>query len=206
MKKAITLALALMLAFSLAACGGNETPSGGNSTPSTTSENIVTEQPVGAGGEDSGSTTEKPAETSGNSSSNLPTREEFLSWFGFVTGDFEPTGFVELNLNGCTTKEGDVFIKIDESSGSPENVRAWFESFHNKVKAISDDGKLYTDLTLKDEYTLPTSYGKSAYSQFTYKYNGKTVLVNLGFDPFTLGLSKNEIISNSSYQVTLILY
>ncbi|MDR0840486.1 MAG: hypothetical protein LBN26_03770 [Christensenellaceae bacterium] len=49
MKKIIALALALMLALSLAACGGNSNNGGGSSTPPATSDNNTT-PPASQGG------------------------------------------------------------------------------------------------------------------------------------------------------------
>ncbi|MDR1892479.1 MAG: hypothetical protein LBQ48_05685 [Oscillospiraceae bacterium] len=193
MKKIFTALLVVALLFSLAACGENEES---NSTPTTSGESSTT-APQWNGGTSSETPTES---TTSNNSPNM-TKEEFLALFGLSEDDIQPNGFANYEIWGCISNEGTVYIQIDEAGGVSENVQAWFEKIFDKIKQISDDGKLYNSLAFDTEYKLPTSYGKSAFSQFIYKYNGKGVVVNLGFDPFGFGLSNNEIKKISAYEI-----
>jgi len=196
MKKALLLLLALMLVLSLAACGGKN--------ENIDSELTSNENSTGDTQENTDDNSTQPTENDINSDNSITlTKEEFLSFFGLDIDSIKPNGFTDIEIYGCTTKEGDVYLQVDEASITSENVQAWFEKMYDKIKQISDDGKLYDSFTFNTEYQLPISYGTMVYSTFTYKYGGKGVLVILSYDPLGFSMSKNEIKKISTYQIAL---
>ena len=212
MKKAFTLvlALALVLLLSLTACGnGSESP---DPTPTSSESNRPDPAPTNSGGatantQGSGAdNTAQPTENGTNADNSVGmTKEEFLAFFGLDIDAVEPEGFTNIEIYGCTTKEGDVFLQVEEASVTPENVQAWFEKIFLAIKQISDDGKLYDSLVFDTEYEAPTTYGSMVYTTFTYKYDGKGILVTLSYDPLGFGMSKNEIKKISTYQIMLAM-
>ena len=167
----------------------------------TTSENIVTEQPVGAGGEDSGVATEKP--DSGTSSK--PTQEEFLASYGLTEDDLKPTGFIEMNAWSCEKNEGDFFIQVDEASRGVAEIEEWFTKVYDKLKSLSDDGKIYQDPALTQEAEYPSYNAFITDKQIWFNYKGQKVYVELRFS-MTFANSKEEIVNKAQYQFYINLY
>jgi hypothetical protein len=202
MRKILIALLAFSLLFSLAACGEDETSNGGDSTPSSTSENVVTEQPNGAGGkEDSGATTEKPD----SNTSSKPTKEEFLASYGLTEDDLKPAGFIAMNAWSCEKNEGDFFIQVDEASLGVAEIEEWFIKVYDKLKSVSDDGKIYQDPALTQEATYPSYNAYITDKQLLFNYKGQKVYVELRFS-MTFANLKDEIKNKAQYECYLNLY
>ncbi|MDO4540808.1 MAG: hypothetical protein Q4B48_06910 [Syntrophomonadaceae bacterium] len=145
MKKILALAMALIMVFALAACGGDTdpAPSGGDTptnsqqpeqTPSTPSESTP-EQSSGEAEEPTGDYTVA----------------EFLTYYGMTEDDIMPEYFVEfapVEMEG-DSKAGEIdsfgYIKInvDKDATTQEDINAWFETLYAKMLSLSTDGKLH---------------------------------------------------------------
>jgi hypothetical protein len=141
MKKIITLTLVLVLALSLAACGGN---SGGGSTTTPPASNNTTTPP-------SSGTTTPPADNTpsgGNATGDLTTVEGYLAAFGLTENDLKCANFTRIDKTAYVIDEGPNYGKITEvgayiSKGlTDEEVKAWLEQIITKLNSLSDDGKV----------------------------------------------------------------
>ena len=206
MRKIFLFLLAAVMAVSLAACGENNENSIPASTPESSGSITTDIQGGGNTAQGSGGNTAQPTESDTNADNSVGmTKEEFLAIFGLDADAVKPVGFTNIEIYGCTTKEGDVYLQVDEASVTPENVQAWFEKIFFTIKQLADDGKLYDSFIFDAEYEQPTVYGTMVYSTFTYKYEGKGVLVTLAYDPLGFGMSKNEIKKISTYSIMLAM-
>ena len=207
MKKIFAIMFVLVLTLSMiAACGDGD--SNITATPAVGSSNNITPSnaPESPPSDKSGTSLENQTDFTEPSNTGSMTKEEFLALFGLTEDDIRPGGFVNYEIWGCTTKEGTVYIQIDEASGTSAIVQEWFERMFEKIKQVSDDGKLHEFIGLDSEYVLPTAYGASVYTMFAYIYKDDWIVICLNFDPFGFGLSSNEIKKISAYEIILMTY
>lgn len=141
MKKLFALLLALMMALSLAACGGggnkDKTPSGEGNTPSSQQSSDAPD-----------SDTEEPDETLSDAPDDSSEPEELsaaeiLELYGFteeiVRPDEDYTEMLAETLSFVGSHK--VSFEID---GDRVNGDAYFEKIFKAVESISDDGKVYS--------------------------------------------------------------
>ncbi|GHU60167.1 hypothetical protein FACS1894171_0510 [Clostridia bacterium] len=180
MKKVITLALTLVLAFSLlAACGD-----GSSTTPSSNSGNSSTSTPPAS---QSGNDT-TPSNNGGNATGDLTTVAGFLAAFGLTENDLKCANFTRLDRTAYIIDEGPDYGKIKEVGAyisqklTDEEVSAWLEQVINKLNSLSDDGKIANSHADAQGEALTVDFimNQQMYGgggQYTYK--GKTVGVTI---------------------------
>ncbi len=182
MRKLIALALVLILALSLAACGGNDTPSssGGNgtSTPPTSQGGTSTTPPSSSTTE---STTPKPPEQSADIDTS--TLSGYLSQFGFTEDDIAIANLTE-NIFHADSK----MIEIHTSS-TPANaeLQECVERIYEKSRATSDSGEVYIygsedKFVLSDIVDWSFDWKSSPLTVYwEYAYQGKGVMVAINW-------------------------
>lgn len=142
MKRILALTLALVLAFSLTACGGKDDPkpSGGDagsaqSAPGASEQ----EQPDHSEAEPQG---EGKPSTDGKDQPEEGSLAAYLADFDMTEDDLKVEGVTELTL----LDNGDIAIGTD-GNPSLELIQAWYEKVYESCRARSDDGKVYTQET-----------------------------------------------------------
>lgn len=165
MKKVLTLTLVLVLILSLAACGGsggsasNPPTNGSSTTPGTDAGNST------PGTSQNGNNTSAP----NNNSGDTDTVAGYLAQFGLTEDDIKPNGF-----DSFEGPDG-WLIKVNAGEGE---ANTWGKQIYDKIKSISDDGKVYDQgyPTFKDEASWSDN---GTIYQWSYVYNGKTVEVDV---------------------------
>ncbi len=169
MKKLFALLLAMMMVFSLAACGDNNTTDPDRDNPGVSQndgENNNPEYPIAInGGEENTPGTSEPDNTGNNSTGNNEgdtwTVEDFLKLYGFDAEELKPnhfTSFEDLkmadsNQPGKKGSAGSVTINVEKGKTTVDDFNAWFESLYAKMTELSDDGKLYYSVAKTVEAT-----------------------------------------------------
>ena len=166
MKKLLAILLAVMMLFSLAACGNNETPSG--------DEGGGTSQTDNQGGE-------------GNNTENydLTTVAGYLASYGYAESDFSETkNFTRIESTSTKSSTGEIVsVGVYVSEGlSDDEKTAWVDSFITLVKGKSDDGKVYKydyfDGIQTEEIDPDVDFATFG-GVMAYKADGKTIVVEL---------------------------
>jgi predicted small secreted protein len=187
MKKAITLALVLVLALSLlTACGGKDntgtgSTGGNNSTPGTSQ-----------GGNDT------TPSNNGNNNVDLSTVAGFLSVFGLTEANIKPesAGVGDVSVsddNYATGIEGRVSWYVENDTDELDNQ--WIKKAIAATKALSPDGKVYVSGTdLSEEFTFSSMETNTVQWEYRYKDNDKGVSVRCqvldgGFIDFNIGMA-----------------
>lgn len=200
MKKILALTLALMLALSLAACGGKDGPK-----PSSSSDTGDT-PPASAQQEQQPSSTPDPGTEQTDSESTSPdesmptgdtmTVAEFLQVYGLSEDDCKPEHFIEFGEPKREGNMGILDISVDKEHTTEETMIAWYTQLYTKLESLSDTGKLYADMQCAQELTgldaliegTPNREELPAFSCF-YPYplpEGRGVLtVNAGYNKDT---------------------
>jgi hypothetical protein len=124
MKKLIVLTLALVLALSLVACGGNNDNSGNNST----------------GGNNPTSSNNGGNNNSGNNGGNNDKSDvdKVLAKYGLTLEDIKPENYVSHTVN---VDKNTVYMTVSEAT--PAQSEAWVEKMITLAKSKSDDGEIY---------------------------------------------------------------
>ena len=175
MKKLFALLLAMMLAFSLAACGNNDdNPSGSEGDKPGTSQ----------GGESNNG-----GESTNNGDNNtetydLTTVAGYLAQYGYSENDFSSTKNFTRMKSTSTKSSGEIVnVGVYISEGLTEDEKtAWVDSFITLVKGKSDDGKVYKydyfNGIQTDEIEPAVDFATFG-GVMAYKADGKTVVVEL---------------------------
>lgn len=153
----------------------------------------VTVEPGGSGNTTAGNTSGKP------------TKEELLARYGLTMEDLQPPGFIEMNAWACENDEGDFFIQVDEVSRSVAEIEEWFIKVFEKLKSLSDDGKIYQDPALTQEATYPSYNAYITDKQILFSYKGQKVYVELRFNQGFANLT-DEIKNKAQYEFYINLY
>ncbi len=136
---------ALILALSLAACGGNDRPSGGGGNNAATpppSSSAPAQTPPGSTPE---STTES---VSRGGEPDLTTIEGFLSAFGLTEADLICANFSRLDIASqiIDTKEiREIGVLISQKL-TDEDVKAWLDQILGKLGSLADEGSIQNAL------------------------------------------------------------
>lgn len=152
MKRFMLVAIAFVMVFALAACGGDNDPAPSGDNDPGASQQQPSDAPDDStpSGGDTPSSTQQPAQNESEESGDY-TVAEFLAYYGMTEDDITPEHFVEfapVEMDG-NTKPGEIgstgYIKITvdkEATGEPQ-VRAWYEKIYAKMQALSTDGKIH---------------------------------------------------------------
>jgi hypothetical protein len=169
MKRTLAIALALVLALSLAACsGGNSTPSGGSST--TPPANSTTTTPP-ADNTPSGGNETTPNDNGGDTS----TVAGYLAQFGLTEDDIKPENATEIKI-----QDGKLAITVS-STLTADQKKVWYTKLYNAISGISTGGKVkngsLVEITnIQDEvnklvdavtWNWMFAYGESSYNTIT---------------------------------------
>jgi predicted small lipoprotein YifL len=191
MKKAITLALVLVLALSLlTACGGKDNGGGSTTTPPANSN--TTTPPASQGGNDT------TPSNNGNNNADLSTVAGFLSVFGLTETDVKPegAGVGDVSVDDddyATGIEGRVSWYVENDTDALDNQ--WIKKAIASTKALSSDGKVYVSGTdLSEEFTFSSMETNTVQWEYRYKDNDKGVSVRCqvldgGFIDFNIGMA-----------------
>ncbi len=183
MKKLLALALVIVLALSLASCGGNDKPSNASSSGNSTSippasSSVPAQTPPSSTSE---STTPAPPEESVNVDTS--TLAGYLSQFGFTEDDIAIANLTE-NIYHADSK----MIEIHTNS-TPANaeLQECVERIYEKSRATSDSGKVYIygsedEFVLSDIVDWSFDWKSSPLTVYWgYKYQGKGVMVAINW-------------------------
>ena len=158
MKKLLALLLAMMLVFSLAACGDNNTTDPDKDNPG-----------VSQSGENN------------DGGIDRSTANAFFASYGLSEADIKPAGVGEgeIKINEYIDSQAEVTYKAELSL---EKAIEWRDMLMNATKAASDDGKIYANVSSGKEYPTPEwidTASKSCTATWSYKYNGDVVIVSI---------------------------
>jgi hypothetical protein len=167
MKKLVLLALALVLALSLAACGGN------------------TDNPSGNGGNNSTNPPASQGENGTTQGGNADTKtvEGVLAAVGLKVDDVKPNGTTDMNTDNDSTSTG-VQFWLEGTKYEDFDATSYIDKLWNVVITASDDGGIYNPYKLiggtKEaiEKTAPGTY--NTMGQWGYLYKGKNYNMTLG--------------------------
>ena len=174
MKKLFALLLALMMVFALAACGNNETPSGGEGDKPGTSQ----------GGESNNGGENNNNGDNNTETYDLTTVAGYLAQYGYSESDFSSTKNFTRMKSTSTKSSGEIVnVGVYISEGLTEDEKtAWVDSFITLVKGKSDDGKVYKydyfNGIQTDEIEPAVDFATFG-GVMAYRADGKTVVVEL---------------------------
>lgn len=161
MKKILALLIAMMMVFTLAACGDNgETPSGSGTT-------------------DPGTSTSQPEQQSGSTSDDekthdLTTIEGYLAQFGLTENFLKTPSFTRFNGSKNLSTQEITGINVYQSEVMNDAQKeAWAKSVNDALIAASDDGKI-SNTPYAVEYSLDVDYSRGTLLFVgTIQVNGK---------------------------------
>ena len=174
MKKLFALLLAVMMVFSFAACGNNETPSGSEGDKPGTSQ----------GGESNNGGENNNNGDNNTETYDLTTVAGYLAQYGYSESDFSSTKNFTRMKSTSTKSSGEIVnVGVYISEGLTEDEKtAWVDSFITLVKGKSDDGKVYKydyfNGIQTDEIEPAVDFATFG-GVMAYKADGKTVVVEL---------------------------
>ena len=181
MKKLFALLLAMMMIFSLAACGNNETPSGSEGGTPGTSQ--------GGESNNGGENNNNGGESTNNGDNNtetydLTTVAGYLAQYGYSESDFSSTKNFTRMKSTSTKSSGEIVnvgVYISEGLTDDEKT-AWIDNFITLAESKSDDGKVYKYDYFKgiqtDEIEPAVDFATFG-GVMAYRADGKTVVVEL---------------------------
>ncbi len=141
MKKLIALLLMTVLALSLVACGGNDTPSNSTSAPPASTNAPAQTTPSST------------PEAAPSNNVDVSTIEGFLSQFGLTEADVKPEGAGEgSHTTEREGKRGRVSWMAEDATAEVKDE--WIQAIVEKTKALATDGKLYADSYFEDEFSF----------------------------------------------------
>ena len=177
MKKLFALLLAMMLVFSLAACGDNNTTDPDKDNPGTSQSDNQ------GGTENQGGEENNGGEN--NETYDLTTVAGYLAFYGYAESDFSATkNFTRMKSTSTKSSTGEIVnVGVYVSEGLTDDEKtAWIDSFITLVKGKSDDGKVYKyDYFngIQAEEINPAVDFATFGGVMAYKAAGKTVVVEL---------------------------
>ena len=184
MKELFALLLAMMMIFSLAACGDNNTTDPDKDNPGVSQS--------GENNDDKGGTENQGGEENnggnngdGNTETyDLTTVAGYLAQYGYSESDFSSTKNFTRMKSTSTKSSGEIVnVGVYISEGLTEDEKtAWVDSFITLVKGKSDDGKVYKYDYFKGiqaEQIDPAVDFATFGGVMAYKADGKTVVVEL---------------------------
>ena len=184
MKELFALLLAMMMIFSLAACGDNNTTDPDKDNPGVSQS--------GENNDDKGGTENQGGEENnggnngdGNTETyDLTTVAGYLAQYGYSESDFSSTKNFTRMKSTSTKSSGEIVnVGVYISEGLTEDEKtAWVDSFITLVKGKSDDGKVYKydyfNGIQTDEIEPAVDFATFG-GVMAYKADGKTVVVEL---------------------------
>ena len=176
MKKLLALFIALMMVFSLAACGDNNTTDPDKDNPGTSQSDNQ------GGTENQGGEENNGGEN--NETYDLTTVAGYLASYGYAESDFSSTKNFTRMKSTSTKSSGEIVnVGVYISEGLTEDEKtAWVDSFITLVKGKSDDGKVYKydyfNGIQTDEIEPAVDFATFG-GVMAYKADGKTVVVEL---------------------------
>ncbi|MBO5000631.1 MAG: hypothetical protein J6C58_07345 [Bacteroidaceae bacterium] len=175
MKKLFALLIALMMVFTLAACGDNNTTDPDKDNPGTSQSDNQ------GGTENQGGEENNGGEN--NETYDLTTVAGYLASYGYAESDFSSVkNFTRMaGKTGSGGKVTSVDVYISEGLTDDEQT-AWRGGVVTLAKGKSDDGKVYVYDIISGmtdrEFDPATDFGTFG-GTFGYKADGKTIVVNL---------------------------
>ncbi len=163
MKKFLTLALALIMGISLAACGNKSdtpSPSGSNTDASDASQN---------------------GENNNDGKIDTSTVSGFFSSYGLTEANIKPDGVGEGEIKANQYIESQAKVTY-KASLDLEKAIAWCDLLMSATKAASDDGKIYADVASGEEFPgldWQDTAMKSCVAVWQYKYKGAVVIISV---------------------------
>ena len=156
MKKLFALILALVMVFSLDACGGKDDPKPSGSSGSDTPPASTQQEQQPSSTPDPG--TEQPDSESTPPDESTPTGDamtvaEFLQVYGLSEDDFKSEHFIEFGEPKREGNMGILDISVDKEQTTEETMIAWYTQLYTKLESLSDTGKLYADMQCAQELT-----------------------------------------------------
>jgi len=174
MKKLLAILLAAMMVFALAACGNNETPSGGEGDKPGTSQ----------GGESNNGGENNNNGDNNTETYDLTTVAGYLAQYGYSESDFSSTKNFTRMKSTSTKSSGEIVnvgVYISEGLTDDEKT-AWIDNFITLAESKSDDGKVYKydyfNGIQTDEIEPAVDFATFG-GVMAYKADGKTVVVEL---------------------------
>ncbi len=181
MKKLFALLIALMMIFSLAACGDNNKPDADKDNPGTSQTDNQGGSENQGGEENNGGENNNGGNTENY---DLTTVAGYLAKFGYSESDFSFTKNFTRTKSTSTGSNGEIIlvgIYVSEGMTSDEK-NAWVNDFITLAKSKSDDGKVYKYHMFKgieaEEYE-PSYDGFMFVDYMAYRANGKVIVVDL---------------------------
>ena len=174
MKKLLAILLAAMMVFALAACGNNETPSGGEGDKPGTSQ----------GGESNNGGENNNNGDNNTETYDLTTVAGYLAQYGYSESDFSSTKNFTRMKSTSTKSSGEIVnVGVFISEGLTDNEKtAWMDNFITLAESKSDDGKVYKydyfNGIQTDEIEPAVDFATFG-GVMAYKADGKTVVVEL---------------------------
>ena len=216
MKKIFALLIALMMVFTLAACGDNNTTDPDKDNPGVSQSGENNDSQGGTenqDGEENNSGTTEPDNT-GNSTENNEvdtwTVESFLKLYGFDAEDLKPNHFTTFEeLKMADSKEpgkkgsmGSVTINVEKGKTTADDFNAWFESLYAKMTELSDDGKLYYSAAKTVEAT-PLSELQSGVLWADMPGGLCVITTNVDGSAMTIGISSRYDVELEQYSISI---
>ena len=181
MKRLLAFLLVAIMAFSLVACGNNETPSGSEGDKPGTSQ--------GGESNNGGENNNNGGESTNNGDNNtetydLTTVAGYLAQYGYSESDFSSTKNFTRMKSTSTKSSGEIVnvgVYISEGLTDDEKT-AWIDNFITLAESKSDDGKVYKYDYFKGiqaEQINPAVDFATFGGVMAYRADGKTVVVEL---------------------------
>ena len=162
-RKLFAILLALLMTFSLAACGNNEDKPSGNE------DNPGVSQTDNKGGEDNQG---GESSNNGGEENNVDSLSKVLNDVGLTLESITPAeGIFDHTFDGEASK-----IYFYMEAGTKKDAAAYMNKVIDACKAVADGGKLYT-ANSTNELTVPEFSSSVMFYNFDYMRNGKAITV-----------------------------
>ena len=209
MKKILALLLVMMLVFSLAACGNDESPSGSDN-PSTSNQE-QTDNTDNSGNGDSTESNEGGNKTP-EYEDDVYTAEEFLGVYGFKKEDITPNhliSFSDATMDGKkkpgeALSSGYIVITVDKEATTADDYNAWFDALYSAMTELSEDGKLYKN-SMEDKAATPLSELREQSWWASMPGSSCSIITNIKEGTARLTLSYRYDIETGEYKIGITL-
>ena len=184
MKKIFALLLAMMMIFSLAACGDNTTTDPDKDNPGVSQSGENNDRQGGTenqGGEENNGGNNGDGNTE---TYDLTTVAGYLAQYGYSESDFSSTKNFTRMKSTSTKSSGEIVnVGVYISEGLTEDEKTtWIDNFITLAESKSDDGKVYKYDYFKgiqtDEIEPAVDFATFG-GVMAYRADGKTVVVEL---------------------------